>query len=382
MTGPSTVAVITSRLRRLVVPDEPWVAGLRGLLRQIKSDGGKLFVGQGTAGAEFIRRGAERLGIQCLCAEYDSQVAEADTELPWRDRVVVDAADLIYVLTLRTGGNQHQLLRQRLMKNGGQVVLVDIPGLQAEAARKELLESGAQIWRPDPQQCRPFDRIDGSTDDNGDAMNLAIINVFEVVPFPDAGHWDLLTHTTRSCPGPWPGESFESYADCLFESNAGADHSAFAALRRIVQQRRLIASDRTIRGEHRVVSLTARALADLPSLHQFRSHRTRWDFEPFGICIRRDWLRNRGARPAIYGDNANWQAMSETDRPFFQLAGEDSVIDWSVEQEWRHVGDLDLTALPADDAFLFVPNFEAAKSLSSISLWPVTLWPDCENMIP
>src|SRR5437764_11844560 len=106
----------------------------------------------------------------------------------------------------------------------------------------------------------------------------------------------MLTHTTRSCAGPWPGESFEAYADSLLNSQDSADHSSLGALRRIVKQRRLIASALTIRAGYKVVSFTAMPLSDLPSLHQYRPHRVRWDFEPYGICIRRQWLIEHGAR--------------------------------------------------------------------------------------
>ena len=54
------------------------------------------------------------------------------------------------------------------------------------------------------------------------------------------------------------------------------------------------------------------------------------------------------------------------------------MIDWTVEREWRHPGDLDLTELTSDDALLFVPDFEAAKSVAKLSSWPVTLLPVSE----
>ena len=185
----------------------------------------------------------------------------------------------------------------------------------------------------------------------------------------------FLIHTTRACSGPWPGESFEEYADSLFEVREEADHSPLGALRRIVSQRRLIASERLIRGAHRVVSFTACSLESLPTLHRYRPHRVRWDFEPFGICIRREWLVKRGVRPVEYSDEAGWRAATDEDRPLFQVATGKSGIDWTVEQEWRCVGDLDLSELTPDDVLLFVPNFVSVKSLSRLTNWPITLWP-------
>ena len=149
-------------------------------------------------------------------------------------------------------------------------------------------------------------------------------------------------------------------------------------------QRRLVASLRTARGGCRVVSFTASPLSRLPDLRRFRRHRGRWDFEPFGLCIRQEWMTKRGARPVLYGDDSTWQSLSKSDRPFFQPAHSgssssedaDARIDWTVEREWRHMGDLDLRQLSREDALVFVPNFAAARRLSAVSPWPITLWPD------
>jgi hypothetical protein len=79
-----------------------------------------------------------------------------------------------------------------------------------------------------------------------------------------------------------------------------------------------------------------------------------------------------------------WRNLNESDRPFFQPAHSgrsssedvDAGIDWTVEREWRHVGDLELNLLSRDDALVFVPSFAAARRLSAVSPWPITLWPD------
>ena len=143
---------------------------------------------------------------------------------------------------------------------------------------------------------------------------------------------------------------------------------------------RLLASSEFVRGETPVVSLTAVPLGEIHTLRTYRSHLGRWDFEPYGICIRRDWLQRRGTRPVQYGDEALWDAMSSADRPFFQkreshTAG-GKVFDWTVEQEWRHVGDLKLDGIPARAAMLFVPSEAEARQLAASSPWPVVVVSD------
>jgi hypothetical protein len=189
-----------------------------------------------------------------------------------------------------------------------------------------------------------------------------------------------LTHCTRRRSGPWPGENEDKFLDDLILDRAGADHSALAALWRIARSGRLLASSEFVRGETPVVSWTAVPLGEIHTLRTYRSHLSRWDFEPYGICIRRDWLQRRGTRPVQYGDEALWDAMPSADRPFFQkreshTAG-GKVFDWTLEQEWRHVGDLRLDGIPARAAMLFVPSEAEARQLAACSPWPVVVVSD------
>jgi hypothetical protein len=373
-----SVAIVTSRLKRLVHPNQAWLAGLRGVLRQIADDGSRLILIEGTAGSNLIGHTARRLGIP-ICEIAASTTSNLTDDVSPSDRNVMESADVVYVLQLRANGNIHRLLRERLEHPKAGIVLVDLPGLQAELVKNDLCDQGAVLWSPTENQSRPLDNTSGS----GSECNLNSIaateGVYTIIPFPSAQEWEFLVHTTRSCPGPWPEESFEQYADSLLESRSDADHSTLGTLRRIVAQKKLIASNQTIRGGSRVVSLTARPLSQLPALHRFRPHRVRWDFEPFGLCLRREWLINQGVRSVHYGDDAVWQSLSDADRPFFQLATGDSGIDWTVEQEWRALGDLNLANLSQDDVILFVPDFQSAKSLAQVTSWPITLWPGMEG---
>ncbi len=374
-----TVAVVMSRLRRLVVPDEPWLAGLRGTLRKIAVDQSNLIVVDGTAGTDFVRHCALRLNVGCQVIDVSNAGHSSGDEIPLRDRALINAADLVYVLQLRPEGNLHRLLKERIEQQRGGIVLVDLQGLQPDSVKDELLNAGVEIWRPTTEECRPIDSVSQAARERDNKYPSIHPHVYEIVPFPSADGWEFLAHTTRACPGSWPDESFEQYADSLVESRPEADHSTLSTLRRIVWQKRLIASGKTIRGGCPTVSFTACPLENLPALHRYRTHRVRWDFEPYGLCIRRSWLQSRGVRPVRYGDEALWQSLTEDERPFFQLAVGESGIDWTIEQEWRAVGGVSLQELTPDDVILFVPDFESAKSLANVTTWPITLWPGSQG---
>lgn len=368
-----------SRLPRLIEPQAAWLGALRAALRRIQRLGATLVTADGTAGVEFARRGAERLTIDVEVLpdieENSAGITDVDDDVPERDRRLMAAAEMVIVLGVRTNGCIHRLLRHNL-ESRRSVMLVDLPGLQSQAARDELVALGATLWSPTPEEQEPLCKMAVASVDE-----YRTDGICEIVPVQADPEWVFLSHTTRSCPGPWPAQSPTEHLDALLDDSPDADHSSLATLKRIVSQRLLRASSRLIRGGFPVVCLTQTPLTDLPRLRQFRAHRTRWDFEPYGLCINREWLQERGARPVVYGDEATWEQLANADRPFFQFvqraATDDQrhVVDWTVEQEWRHAGHLDLQALPADSAYVFVPDFAAARVISQISPWPVTLWP-------
>ncbi len=415
------VAIVSSRLPRLLAPNDPWLTGLRAVMDQNHEADFSTVVAEGAAGWELVFRCAIRHEIPVICfhfppqnrknvaswlsEEFDGFKSHAgcvihawamnpakslsDVEpinpevatMPMPDRAALAWADEIVVLRLRSGGNLHRLLSMRLRCADAIVRFVDLPHLQSRKARGELIGLGARLWQPPQLTSRCL--IPQSEISN---LKSEISNLKSPLPCPSADGWDFLTHTTRACPGPWPGQSREDFLDSLLDARPDADHSPLAALSRIIAERRLRASNRTIRGKFPVVSFTAVPLAELPRLRTFRSHRARWDFEPYGIAIRREWLEHLGARPVVYGDGPLWERLPVTDRPFFQLLRrtptvqpfnrstiQPSPIDWSREREWRVLGDVDLSRATAEQVIVFVPSETEAQRLAKLCPWPIKI---------
>ena len=400
------VSIVSSRLGRLLERHRPWFAALRGVCRDLDADSELLTAARDTATAPYLTRCSELFRIPLLlwvlpsrrqamsrwwssCRRIvhsqndpatlqwtavlspllSSQPAE---ETPLRDRIVVAAANRIVACKIRSGGHIEQLVRRRLTEDAAatddRVLLMIGPGLIPDRLIVDLQQLGAETrsvadelsfaaMRPHPAALL-------------DARHAGRVRSVEEVN--TAGY---LIHCTRHAGGPWPDESVEAYQDALILGRAEADHSALSALARIAVQQRLLATSRAIRDRCSVVCFSAVDLKQIKKLRTFRAHRGRWDFEPYGICIRTDWLELRGARPVHYGDTTLWNQLPATEHPFFQrrYAGSQHQIDWSVEREWRHLGDIDLSELPADAAFLFVPTLEEALQLDSSSRWPVVV---------
>jgi hypothetical protein len=261
-----------------------------------------------------------------------------------------------------------------------QIFLAIGPTLVDEHFAKELVALGAIAWHLADDPLETLNSLAGLPA----AAPATFVPAAPPIPrakilthIPESD-WPYLTHCTRSSGGPWPDESEAEFVAKLLTELDTPERTPLSALSRIIQQRRLIASGRGIRNNSRVVCWTRLPLSTLLQRRVYRSHRVRWDFEPYGICILRNWLAQRGARPVIYGDQSDWEGLGENDRPFFQARfshGRNSrhTYDWTTEQEWRIAGDLALDQLPAEAGFVFVPTFEEANRLADFSPWPIVV---------
>jgi hypothetical protein len=311
-----------------------------------------------------------------LTADGPAAVCEELAGLPVPDRAIFALCDHVVALHVRPEGNVMRLLQARLGSPGfpaASVFLALGPELVRREQADELLGAGGVGWfvmnaAGEPERDQPVPWLAAASRSRRAA---------EILPCPPAEPWPYLTHCTRRRSGPWPCENEDKFLDDLILDRPGADHSALAALWRIARSGRLMAGSEFVRGRTPVVSLTAVPLREIGRLRTYRSHLGRWDFEPYGICIRRDWLERRGTRPVRYGDEATWNSLAPADRPFFQKSASHTAsgkrIDWTVEREWRHVGDLALDGIPADAALLFVASEAEARHLASSSPWPIVV---------
>ena len=169
---------------------------------------------------------------------------------------------------------------------------------------------------------------------------------------------------------PHAGQSSAEWLDRQLQSLSGEPSGPLAALQQILQDGVIRASSDGLRGSKPMTSFSAVPLRELIFRRRFQTHRARWDFEPYGLCIRRRTLESLGARPVIYGDDALWEAMPEPERPWFQkrFSGRgDRQIDWSEELEWRIAGDVRLTQFGRDDLVVFCRDAFEVEHLSAVS---------------
>ena len=410
------VGLASSRLGRALETHSAWFMYLRAACAKVEPERDILFTAAESTTARFVERCARWFGLRVLRADVaaddeswqrwarriiaqpavtdsaashelflspprpETSAGETDALdvrlTPARDRALVALSDRLLVFHVRGGGNLDRLLRTRLKDSAWPVASVFAaigPKLVSRKLANELLALGAVGWLL--LENMPVDSP-SPNDPPSAVRTIRAQQSAPIIAMPSNGDGQFLTHCTRRQNTRWPDESEEEFIDNLILRRDAADHSAFAALTRIVTTERLQATFKAVRGGFTVVSFTAVPLAELPRLRVFRPHRGRWDFEPFGICIRRDCLQRLGGRAVQYGDDTFWQSLAAEDRPYFQKSRSDGsrqkpAIDWTIEQEWRHVGDVDLTKLRGDEAFVFVSTRAEAERLANVCRWPI-----------
>jgi len=169
-----------------------------------------------------------------------------------------------------------------------------------------------------------------------------------------------LFHYTRSCPGPWPGQSWAEYSESLVKNLPGASHTGFDSLIRILQEKRIRGSRKLIRGAGAVVCFSECGPQEIEKLIEWRKGLLRWNFEPYGLAFAREALFKLGARPTIYGIEEAFEDLSEELKHLFQFQRSYGK-QWAAEKEWRIKGDLCLADLDDQDIVVIVPTLKEAE---------------------
>ena len=298
------------------------------------------------------------------------------------DYLLASLATMSLLLSVRKGGNVLATSQQRLQIRPGNATRILInPNLTKPKVAEGLLRSGAAGWwlsstRAEVNennlpavQTKPA--IAGEPSD--DPVEAA--SDFQEVDFGEIRRQPFLIHWTRRRVGAWPDQTQDEYLDDLIFRSARRRHNEFAALCRILAARKILASNQLTRDRRGVTCLSDMTLKEMISKRVFRSHLSRWDFEPYGIAFTRNvFLRQFGARPVIYGGEAEWQSLDADQKPYFQMRRtKTDKIDWQEEKEWRVLGDVDLNLVGPQDAVVFVGRASDAEAIAELSIWPVVV---------
>lgn len=236
-----------------------------------------------------------------------------------RDKLAVSLANQIYPVSVREHGNLEGLLKENPAKFSEATMKFNIsyhPVVRSEKIAIEEDELSSEI--------RKF-------------------------------KWNHLIHFTRTTYMPWPGENSAEYYKAIYSSKDRYPRSGLHTLKRIIEVQKIWASYYHIRGGHKVVSFTEHPPCKAISLMSWRTRHVRWNFEPYGIAIDKDFAIREGIKPVMYDMPEKYDELSDKDKPFYQNPGEKGG-DWKPEMEWRHLGHLNLSPIPPEKVILLVRN--------------------------
>jgi hypothetical protein len=289
------------------------------------------------------------------------------TRLGKRDRLVAALGSILLVAEVSVGGNMEAILdiavplghptmgcsaldlassrSSRLTERQSKNAVLD------EKPRTEKVPS-LHLSAPGAKSAPRFDSepVELGWDDSAEVSSSGSVDDEE-----RSGKPRFLIHYTRSCPGPWSGQTLGEYCRSLIDASPDASHTALDTLRRILKERLIRGSNKLTRGISPVVSFTECLSEELQQLIRWRRGLVRWSFEPYGIAIRTERLVQIGAKRVLYGDEDLFHRLPAPDKHLFQSI-KPGGNDWSVEKEWRLLGDLDLVTVPREDVVAIVPD--------------------------
>lgn len=298
--------------------------------------------------ASLLRDGAQPL-TRLTCQSEALQCSKA-CRMVCRDRLLAFLADIHWVLEVRDKGNLHHILETQHRQQPRQLAI----RLPRKATRKN--QANFKLLNDFPSAKAVANPVEATRQSDGVLTSFhrdqPRTTVWELAR---VNRLDYLYHYTRSCPGPWPGQSYRQYLLAILQNEPLCEHSALHTLIRILREGRIRASKKLVRGEQPVISWSAVPPEEINGLRHWNPALIRWTFDPYGIAIRRKLLRKSGAKPVVYGNEKVYAKLKNADRYRFQRH-EPPDCSWKHEREWRLADDFCLDHIAPTEGFIFLPE--------------------------
>ncbi len=376
-------------------PHHHWQLGqlLMRSARQARFQAAVLLVADGSAIEPWARRASKLTGATLLRIGFGNRVQQTGAQV-WvrfpegvevtRDQGIITIADRIDALHVRRGGRVEACLKKRLQPTSQCsvsrcAVRVGVTAAPASAA-SNLIKAGAVGWYL-TEAIDGGDSVDKLTRNFGmhqhEVDNKRVLVASKALGLCTTRNWlnepgQWLVHCTRGSKGPWPGETPTEYRDAILtQGRRVANRTALDALCRIIHSGEIMSSAIVSSRQYPVVCWSAVPLLQLLRQRCFRSHVQRWDYEPYGIAVRLEAIRELGGRPVIYGRSGEAGKLPVGERFRHQAAGKS--IDWRKEKEWRLACSLSLKSLKPCDVRIFALDSGLARSRLVNLAWKVTI---------
>lgn len=296
----------------------------------------------------------------------------ASEKLPLDDLAVAVLAQRVVGLHVTPGGKTAAILNRLLNCSQhvpGQVWISaqSKPSRGLDEAQKRWSDAGAVLWFP-----KPIETLTMSPWSCQHRVVPASLQIHAGISTSLARSDLYLIHTTRARQSLWPDQSNLDLLDEAFRLAWNPNPTPVETLLKIISEQRLLATTARKRTDLRTISFTENPIALLLQMRAFQSHLARWDWEPYGLAIKKTTLERLGAKPVRYLAKKQIDSLDSDQQAYCQpLAEKQGDRDWTIEREWRLAHDLRLAHLPSDEAFVFVACDCEARAMSHHSRWPV-----------
>lgn len=364
---------------------------------QCRQRNGRIMIVAGSAIEPWARQACDLYRVPLVVLAFDSNTAVADIHVKsdgpapdggsdigdhsklCRDAVLVGMADRLDIAFARKRGKISYLATNRLNQIQDASVRVAVNNhRQCDASR--LIQAGAVGWYLSRTDSGLAEGEPALQDDGAKERVVSLIAQHSESGNSESGNWHLqdnqwLIHCTRGVNGPWPDESDSQYRNSMmlggltqYGMHLGGTTTAVRGpidtLCRILRSGRMIASAITSSHQSPVVCFTAMTLDQVLQCRRYRPHVGRWDFEPFGIAIRKTTAIQIGMQPVVYGLDRDKTDLAESELYRFHPLGR--TFDWTYEREWRSSQTIDLSQLGPSDVRVFAGDSpEARKRLAN-----------------
>ncbi|MBN2382945.1 hypothetical protein JXQ70_08695 [bacterium] len=281
----------------------------------------------------------------------------------FRDRSMVQSADLLIAVALRKNGSMVAYAKEALDRGIPLYVVVPPHSTDQFGGNLELLAAGVPGLEISLTERAPS--MDNSVSLQADIETDAI----------KPGELDnFIWHYTRPHQGPWPDQSWQEYIFSLITADPSSGHNALDSLCHILTSQKLFASTAMIKGGYPVVCFSEVTPVGLSTIRRYQRSLGRWNLQPYGLGIRKELARELDVCPVIYGPQALFQELTAPSRFLFQQdIGQRSGLDWWREKEWRCLGDFDLSLIQPKDLLIYASTKRNTHRILACLPQPVRL---------
>jgi len=245
-----------------------------------------------------------------------------------RDRIVFEQADILYPVSIRTGGNMDRRL--------------------------------SRAWQDNFEIIENF-RVEYNTTHRINAIDLKPDEIDSTIDNYLRGY---LVHWTRASNSQWPDETAYDFHSAIIDSENSYPRRGIDTLIHILQTGTLIASSRHYRENISAVAFSSLLPTEAVKLMRWRARYSEMTFEPYGIAIREDFADTIGIKKVFYGSPEMHDYLTDDDKPYFQNIG--TVGYWMPEKEYRHLGNINLNLIPREDLIVIVRKPDEIEAVRTV----------------